>query len=38
MSKPRSSKRDLGYKDFFFVLPFIVDALEVFNGSDAETE
>ena len=38
MSKPRCSERDLGYKHFFFALPSFVDALEIINGSHAETE
>ena len=36
MCKTRWSERDLAYEHFYFALPFIVEALEIINGTHAE--
>ena len=36
MCKTRWSERDLAYEHFYLVLPFIVEATKVINGTHAE--
>ena len=36
MCKTRWSERDLAYEHFYLALPFIVEALEIINGTHAE--
>ena len=36
MWKTRYSERDLAYEHFYLALPFIVEALEIINGTHAE--
>ena len=37
MCKTRGPERDLAFEHFYLALPFIVEALEIVNGTHAET-